>query len=38
VLSMSVILYNNYVYNTLLFQFPVFMVTWHLVFAVCCSV
>jgi len=33
VLSMSVILYNNYVYNTLLFQFPVFMVTWHLVFA-----
>ncbi|KAF9519313.1 hypothetical protein BS47DRAFT_1312510 [Hydnum rufescens UP504] len=30
---MSVILYNNYVYNTLLFEFPVFMVTWHLIFA-----
>lgn len=34
VLSSSVIIYNNYVYNTLNFRFPVFMVTWHLTFAV----
>ncbi|KZT03749.1 TPT-domain-containing protein [Laetiporus sulphureus 93-53] len=33
VLSSSVIIYNNYVYNTLQFRFPVFMVTWHLTFA-----
>lgn len=33
VLSSSVIIYNNYVYNTLNFRFPVFMVTWHLTFA-----
>jgi len=32
-LSMGVIIYNNYIYNTLLFQFPVFLVTWHLFFA-----
>lgn len=36
VLSSSVIIYNNYIYNTLEFKFPVFMVTWHLVFAVSC--
>lgn len=33
VLSSSVIMYNNYVYNTLQFKFPVFLVTWHLGFA-----
>lgn len=33
VLSSSVITYNNYVYNTLQFQYPVFLVTWHLIFA-----
>jgi hypothetical protein len=33
VLSSSVIIYNNYLYNTLKFQFPVFLVSWHLVFA-----
>ncbi|KAJ7726272.1 TPT-domain-containing protein [Mycena maculata] len=32
-LSVSVILYNNYLYNTLEFKFPVFLVTWHLTFA-----
>ncbi|EJD40218.1 TPT-domain-containing protein [Auricularia subglabra TFB-10046 SS5] len=32
-LSTSVILYNNYVFNTLKFQFPVFLVTWHLLFS-----
>jgi drug/metabolite transporter (DMT)-like permease len=31
--SASVILYNNYIYNTLLFKFPVFLVTVHLTFA-----
>ncbi|KAF8343095.1 TPT-domain-containing protein [Cantharellus anzutake] len=31
--SSSVILYNNYLYNNLNFKFPVFLVTWHLVFA-----
>ena len=34
VLSSAVIIYNNYVYNTLNFKFPVFLVTWHLTFAV----
>jgi hypothetical protein len=34
VLSSSVIIYNNYLYNTLEFQYPVFLVTWHLAFAV----
>lgn len=33
VLSLSVIIYNNHLYNTLKFRFPVFTVTWHLVFA-----
>ncbi|EKM57998.1 uncharacterized protein PHACADRAFT_251946 [Phanerochaete carnosa HHB-10118-sp] len=33
VLSSSVIIYNNYLYNTLDFKFPVFLVTWHLTFA-----
>jgi hypothetical protein len=33
-LSSSVILYNNHLYSTLDFQFPVFVVTWHLTFAV----
>ena len=33
-LSSTVILYNNYLYNTLNFKFPVFLVTWHLIFAV----
>lgn len=33
VLSSSVIMYNNYVYNTRHFKFPVFLVTWHLGFA-----
>lgn len=33
VLSSSVIIYNNYIYNTLEFRFPVFLVSWHLVFA-----
>lgn len=34
VLSSGVIIYNNYIYNTLNFKFPVFLVTWHLTFAV----
>ncbi|KAG6836214.1 hypothetical protein H0H93_010279 [Arthromyces matolae] len=33
VLSSSVIIYNNYLYNTLDFRYPVFTVTWHLSFA-----
>jgi len=33
VLSSSVIIYNNYLYNTLNFRFPVFLVTFHLGFA-----
>ena len=33
ILSSSVIMYNNYVYNTRQFKFPVFLVTWHLGFA-----
>jgi len=32
-LSSSVIIYNNYIYNTLEFKYPVFLVTWHLTFA-----
>lgn len=36
VLSSGVIIYNNYIYNTLNFKFPVFLVTWHLTFAVSC--
>ncbi|KAF8524365.1 TPT-domain-containing protein [Hysterangium stoloniferum] len=32
-LSSSVITYNNYIYNTLHFKYPVFLVTWHLLFA-----
>lgn len=35
VLSSSVIIYNNYLYNTLQFKYPVFLVTFHLTFAVC---
>ncbi|KAJ7276071.1 TPT-domain-containing protein [Mycena haematopus] len=31
--SVSVILYNNYLYKELDFQYPVFLVTWHLTFA-----
>ncbi|KAJ6627856.1 triose-phosphate transporter family-domain-containing protein [Mycena sp. CBHHK59/15] len=31
--SLSVILYNNYLFTTLEFKFPVFLVTWHLTFA-----
>ena len=34
VLSSSVIIYNNYLYNSLEFKYPVFLVTWHLTFAV----
>jgi len=33
VLSSAVIIYNNYLYNTLAFPYPVFTVTWHLSFA-----
>ncbi|KAF8348681.1 triose-phosphate transporter family-domain-containing protein [Amanita rubescens] len=33
VLSSTVIIYNNYLYNTLDFKFPVFLVTFHLSFA-----
>ncbi|KAF9061544.1 TPT-domain-containing protein [Rhodocollybia butyracea] len=33
VLSSSVIIYNNYLYNNLNFRYPVFTVTWHLTFA-----
>lgn len=33
VLSSSVIIYNNYLYNTLNFKYPVFLVTFHLGFA-----
>ncbi|KAJ7683007.1 TPT-domain-containing protein [Mycena rosella] len=32
-LSVSVILYNNHLYNSLDFKFPVFLVTWHLTLA-----
>jgi hypothetical protein len=34
VLSSSVIIYNNYLLTTLEFKYPVFIVTWHLTFAV----
>ena len=34
VLSSSVIIYNNYLYNSLNFKYPVFLVTWHLTFSV----
>lgn len=33
VLSSMVIIYNNYLYNTLDFKYPVFLVTFHLTFA-----
>ncbi|KAF8137371.1 TPT-domain-containing protein [Boletus edulis] len=33
ILSSAVILYNNHVYNTYEFRYPVFLVTWHLTFA-----
>ncbi|KIJ61892.1 hypothetical protein HYDPIDRAFT_95632 [Hydnomerulius pinastri MD-312] len=33
VLSSAVIIYNNRLYNTLEFRYPVFLVTWHLTFA-----
>ncbi|KAF9051355.1 triose-phosphate transporter family-domain-containing protein [Panaeolus papilionaceus] len=33
ILSSAVIIYNNYIYNTLNFKYPVFLVTWHLAFA-----
>jgi len=33
VLSSAVILYNNHLYSTLNFRYPVFLVTWHLTFA-----
>ena len=33
VLSSAVILYNNHLYNTLMFKYPIFLVTWHLTFA-----
>ncbi|KAF8999429.1 hypothetical protein BDQ17DRAFT_1500346 [Cyathus striatus] len=33
ILSSAMIIYNNYIYNTLNFKFPVFLVTWHLTFA-----
>ncbi|KAG5722286.1 hypothetical protein E4T56_gene4434 [Termitomyces sp. T112] len=32
-LSSAVIIYNNYLYNSRAFRFPVFTVTWHLAFA-----
>jgi len=32
-LSSAVIIYNNYLYNSLAFPYPVFTVTWHLFFA-----
>lgn len=34
ILSSAVIIYNNHLYNTLQFRYPVFLVTWHLTFAV----
>ena len=33
VLSSTVIIYNNFLYNTLNFKYPVFLVTYHLSFA-----
>lgn len=32
-ISICVILYNNAIYNTLNFRFPVFLTTWHLLFS-----
>lgn len=37
VLSSTVIVYNNHVYNTFGFHYPVFLVTYHLTFAVSLS-
>jgi hypothetical protein len=34
IISSAVIIYNNYLYNTLNFKYPVFLVTFHLTFAV----
>jgi len=34
VLSSAVIIYNNHLYNAMQFRYPVFLVTWHLTFAV----
>ena len=34
VLSSAVIIYNNHIYNAMQFRYPVFLVTWHLTFAV----
>ena len=36
-LSASVILYNFYIFNTLEFKYPVFLVTWHLTFSAICT-
>ncbi|KAH9852239.1 TPT-domain-containing protein [Lenzites betulinus] len=33
ILSSAVIIYNNHLYNTMQFRYPVFLVTWHLTFA-----
>jgi len=33
VVSMSVILFNKYIFSSLEFKYPVFLVTWHLTFA-----
>jgi hypothetical protein len=33
-LSMSVILFNKFIFSSLEFEYPVFLVTWHLTFAV----
>jgi len=33
IISSAVIIYNNYLYNTLNFKYPVFLVTFHLTFA-----
>jgi hypothetical protein len=39
-ISAGVIIYNNHIYNDIKFKYPVFLVTWHLSFAVsrrrCC--
>lgn len=37
VLSSAVIIYNNHLYNAMQFRYPVFLVTWHLTFAVSLS-
>lgn len=36
-LSMGVILFNKFIFSSLKFEYPVFLVTWHLSFAVCSS-